>query len=53
MSKMALAQVQIYANQCFGVTERHKAAIEALSAVQDVEDYDFTADYPPRLSFEV
>ena len=53
IAKMALAQVQIYANQCFGVTERHKATIEALSAVQDVEDYDFTAGYPPRLSFSV
>lgn len=53
MAKMALAQVQLYANQCYGVTERHKAAIEALSTVQDVEDYDFTAGYPTRLSFEV
>ena len=53
MAKMALAQVQIYANQCFGVTQQHKAAIEALLTVQDVEDYDFTADYPPRLSFSV
>ena len=53
MAKMALAQVQLYANQCYGVTERHKAAIEALLTVQDVEDYDFTADYPPRLSFSV
>ena len=53
MAKMALAQVQLYANQCFGVTERHKAAIEAFLTVQDVEDYDFTAGYPPRLTFEV
>jgi hypothetical protein len=53
MAKMALAQVQLYANQCYGVTERHKAAIEALSSVQDVEDYDFTAGYPTRLSFSV
>ena len=53
MAKMALAQVQLYANQCYGVTERHKAAIAALLTVQDVEDYDFTAGYPERLSFEV
>lgn len=53
MAKMALAQVQLYANQCYGVTERHKVAIGALLTVQDVEDYDFTAGYPTRLSFEV
>lgn len=52
-AKMALAQVQLYANQCYGVTERHKAAIAALSTVQDVEDYGFTAGYPERLSFSV
>ena len=53
MAKMALAQVQIYANQCFGVTQRHKAAIEALESVEEVEGYDFTEGYPERLRFEV
>ena len=52
-AKMALAQVQLYANQCYGVTERHKAAILLLQTVQEVEDYDFTAGYPERLRFEV
>lgn len=53
MAKMALAQVQIYANQCFGVTERHKAAILLLQSVQEVEGYDFTVGYPERLRFDV
>ena len=53
MAKMALAQVQLYANQCYGVTQRHKAAIEALGTVEDVEGYDFTEGYPERLRFEV
>ena len=52
-AKMALAQVQLYANQCFGITQQHKAAIEALLTVQDVEDYDFTTGYPQRLTFSV
>lgn len=52
MAKMALAQVQLYANQCYGVTERHKAAI-LLHTVQEVEEYDFTAGYPEKLRFEV
>lgn len=53
MAKMALAQVQLYANQCYGVTERHKAAIEKMQSVQEVEEYDFTTGYPERLRFEV
>lgn len=52
-ARAKLAQIQLYADRCTIVTESHKAAIEALSAVQDVEDYDFTAGYPPRLSFSV
>ena len=52
-AKMALAQVQLYANQCYGVTERHKAAISQLQTVQAVEEYDFTVGYPPRLTFKV
>lgn len=53
MAKMALAQVQLYANQCYGVTERHKAAVIQLQTVQEVEGYDFTVGYPERLEFEV
>ena len=53
MAKMALAQVQLYANQCYGVTERHKAAILLLQSVQEVEGYDFTAGYPTKLAFEI
>lgn len=52
-AKMALAQVQLYANQCYGVTERHKAAILLLQTVQEVDGYDFTDGYPDKLRFEV
>jgi hypothetical protein len=41
------------ANQCYGVTERHKAAIVLLQTVRDVEGYDFTEGYPEKLRFEV
>lgn len=53
MAKMALAQVQLYANQCYGVTQRHKAVILGLSTVEEIEGYDFTEGYPERLRFEV
>lgn len=53
MAKMALAQVQLYANQCYGVTEKHKTAINSLDSVEAVEAYNFTTGYPERLTFEI
>lgn len=50
-AKIALAKIQIYANQCYGVTEQHRAAISALTTVSEVTEYDFTTGYPPKLSF--
>lgn len=50
-AKVALAQIQIYADQCYGVTETHKVAINALETVEEVEAYDFTLNYPPKLIF--
>lgn len=52
-AKTALARIQIYANQCYGVTEQHKAAVNALESVEAVEGYDFTIGYPTKLVFEV
>lgn len=53
VAKMDLAKIQIYANQCYGVTEQHKAVVNAMETVEDVEDYDFKTGYPERLRFEV
>lgn len=52
-AKMALAKIQIYANQCYGVTEQHKANVEALTTIEEVEAYDFQRFYPERLRFEI
>lgn len=52
-AKIALAKIQIYANQCYGVTEQHKAAINALKTVKATEEYDFTTGYPEKLVFEI
>lgn len=48
-----LNQVEVYASECFNQTQRHKAAIEELGSVEDVDGYDFTEGYPERLRFEV
>lgn len=52
-AKMALAQIQIYADRCYGVTETHKANINALESVEAVNAYDFTTGYPEKLTFIV
>lgn len=52
-AKMALAQVQLYANQCYGVTEQHKAAVNAMETVEEVDAYDFIQGYPQKLTFEI
>lgn len=52
-AKMALAKIQIYANQCYGVTEQHKANVEALTTIEEVEAYQYESGYPERLRFEI
>lgn len=46
-----LAAVEVYAADALNVTESHKAAINALTTVQEIEDYDFTTGYPEKLEF--
>lgn len=46
-----LAQVEVYASDALNVTESHKAAINALESVNDVDGYDFTKGYPEKMSF--
>ena len=44
-------ETEDYAYDCQNVTDSHKAAINALESVDDVEDYNFRQDYPEKLSF--
>lgn len=45
-----LGQVEVYASDALNVTESHKAAINALESIEDVEAYQFSG-YPEKLSF--
>ena len=51
--KQMLAALEDYAYDCQNVTDGHEAAIKSLQTVEDVEEYDFTAGYPAKLSFGV
>lgn len=46
-----LAQVEVYASDALNVTESHKAAINAMTSVSEVEEYNYTVGYPDKLSF--
>lgn len=46
-----LAQIEVYALDCLNVTAKHKAAVEALTEMEDVLAYDYTTGYPEKLSF--
>ena len=46
-----LTALELYAGNALNVTEGHRAAINALTSIQDIEDYDFTTGYPTKLQF--
>lgn len=48
-----LSALEVYALQCYDVTEEHKAAVNALTTIEEVDAYDYTTGYPQQLSFEV
>lgn len=48
-----LSALEVYALQCYDVTEEHKASVNALTTIEAVDAYDYTTGYPQHLSFEV
>ncbi len=46
-----LAAVEVYASDALNVTELHRAGINALTTIQEVDDYDYTIGYPEKLEF--
>ena len=51
-AKYMLAQIQLYADQCFMVTKQHKIEVEVHENIEDVDRYEYTRGYPPKLNFE-
>ena len=48
-----IATVEVYASECYNTTARHKAAVEALTTVEDVNAFDVTVGYPVMPEFNV
>ena len=51
--ELMLAQIQLYADQCYIVTKQHKLDVEALETIEEVDAYAYTSGYPERLNFDV
>lgn len=49
--RQMLNALEIYAAEALNTTERHKAAVNAMTRRKDVEDYDYTTGYPTKLEF--
>lgn len=47
-----LNAIEMYAINCYNVTQEHIAAVNALNSIEEIESYDFKFDYPAKLSFE-
>lgn len=45
-----LNALEVYAAEALNVTESHKAAVNALTTVEAIEEYDITAGYPAKLN---
>ena len=46
-----LNALEMYALECYNVTQSHIAAVKALDTIGEIESYDYTVGYPKKLSF--
>lgn len=52
-AEQMLAQIQLYADQCFIITKQHKAIVESLQTIEEIDNYDYMSNYPDRLNFDL
>ena len=48
-----IASIEVYAKDCYNVTERHKAKVKALKTYDEVMAYDITAGYPDKVELNI
>ena len=44
-----LNALEVYASEALNVTEAHRAAINALTSIAEIDEYDFTVGYPKKI----
>ena len=50
---LMLAQLEVYALDCFNNALRQQAEVNTLTSLEEVENYDITQGYPDMLSFTI
>lgn len=50
-AKILLASLEVYATRCYNVTAQHKVDVKNLQTIEEVNNFDITADYPEMLRF--
>lgn len=50
MALALLAKLEVYAGDCLANTQKHKAAVNALTSVEEIEAYDCKTGYPEKLN---
>lgn len=46
-----LNSIEMYALNCYNVTQSHIATVNALTSIEAIKNYDFKVGYPAKLSF--
>ncbi len=48
-----LRSLELYALQCYNVTAEHKVNVLELTSIDEVTNYDYTVNYPDKLTFTI
>lgn len=48
-----LTALELYALDCYNVTQAHIAAVNKLEVLEALKSYNYTAEYPPKLNFSL
>lgn len=48
-----IASIEVYAKDCYNVTERHKVEVKALTTYEEVMAYDITEGYPEKIELNI
>jgi hypothetical protein len=46
-----LYALEVYASACYDNTQRHLAAVDSLTTIEEIQSYDYTVGYPDKLRF--
>lgn len=50
-AKRLLSLLEVYATDCYNITSMHKKEVSEMETIEEVNNFDITADYPVRLEF--